>query len=71
MNLMCPVCGSKNLTKYITDELDAIVGGKFAFEADPVKAAQMMISHMDKKREALKLSPVMYAGKAKKEKVAV
>lgn len=51
-----PVLGSEKLTNYITSELEDITGGKFAFEADPVKAAQMMINHIDKKRAALKLS---------------
>ncbi|MBL7091945.1 MAG: anaerobic carbon-monoxide dehydrogenase catalytic subunit [Candidatus Omnitrophica bacterium] len=55
-----PVLGSENLTNYITNELENVVGGKFAFEADPIRAAQMMIKHIDKKREALKLPPLMY-----------
>jgi carbon-monoxide dehydrogenase catalytic subunit len=37
-----------------------MVGAKFAFEADPIKAAHLMIEHMDKKRKALKLKPMMY-----------
>ncbi len=55
-----PVLGSKNVTDYICNELEDIVGGKFAFEEDPTKAAHLMIEHIDKKREALKLSPLMY-----------
>ncbi len=58
-----PVLGSENVTNYITNELENVVGGKFAFEADPLKAAQMMIRHIDKKRAALKLAPVMYQKK--------
>lgn len=54
-----PVLGSKNVTDYICNGLESVVGGKFAFEEDPIKAAHMMISHIDKKREALKLrSPI-------------
>ena len=56
-----PVLGSENLTNYITNELENIIGGKFAFEVDPIKAAHMMIEHIDKKRQALKLKPRMYA----------
>ncbi len=56
-----PILGSENLTNYITSELEGIIGGKFAFEADPIKAARMMIEHIDKKRQALKLAPPMYA----------
>jgi carbon-monoxide dehydrogenase catalytic subunit len=55
-----PVTGSENVTRFITDDLEKIVGGKFAFEIDPVKAAHMMIRHIDLKRKALKLTPVMY-----------
>ena len=54
-----PVLGSKNVTDYICNELGDIVGGKFAFEEDPIKAAHMMIGHIDKKRKQLKLKPVM------------
>jgi carbon-monoxide dehydrogenase catalytic subunit len=56
-----PVMGSKNLYKYLTDEMEQEIGGKWAFELDPVKAAQKMIEHIDKKRAALKLKPMMYA----------
>ena len=55
------VLGSPNLTKFLTEELEDIVGGKFSFEGDPVKAAHLMMAHMDKKRAALKLRPLMYA----------
>ncbi|MGQ9615693.1 MAG: anaerobic carbon-monoxide dehydrogenase catalytic subunit [Spirochaetota bacterium] len=55
-----PMMGSKNLNRYLTEELEAEVGGKWAWELDPVKAAHMMINHIDKKRKALKLRPLMY-----------
>ena len=54
------VLGSPELTKFLTEELETIVGGKFSFESDPVKAARGMIEHMNKKREALKLRPMLY-----------
>ncbi|MFC1699732.1 anaerobic carbon-monoxide dehydrogenase catalytic subunit [Candidatus Omnitrophota bacterium] len=55
-----PVIGSENVTNYITNGLEKVVGGKFAFEEDPVKAARMMIAHIDQKRAALKLAPMMH-----------
>jgi carbon-monoxide dehydrogenase catalytic subunit len=55
-----PVMGSKNLFNYITDEIEKEVGGKWAFEADPVEAAHKMIKHIDKKRQELKLKPMIY-----------
>jgi len=36
------------------------VGGKFALESDPIKGTHLMIDHIDKKRESLRLKPMMY-----------
>jgi carbon-monoxide dehydrogenase catalytic subunit len=55
-----PMMGSKNLYKYLTEEIEQEVGGKWGFEEDPIKAAHMMLDHIDKKRKALKLRPLMY-----------
>ena len=52
--------GSKNLTDYLTKDLEGIVGGRFEFCDDPIKMAKLMIAHIDKKREALKLKPALY-----------
>ncbi len=59
------VLGAPELHKYVVDELEDIVGAHFDFEADPIKAAHMMIDHIDRKREALKLAPMMYPEAAK------
>jgi carbon-monoxide dehydrogenase catalytic subunit len=48
-----PVLGAPNLTRYLTDEIERDVGGKWAFERDPIKAAGMMIEHIESKRDAL------------------
>ena len=55
--------GSKNVTKFVTEEIEGITGGKWAFEEDPIKAAHIIIEHLDKKRNALKLKPMMYQPK--------
>jgi carbon-monoxide dehydrogenase catalytic subunit len=55
-----PVQGSKVVTEFVTEGMEQYFGGKFAFEADPVKAARMMMDHIDVKRAALKLPPPMY-----------
>ena len=47
--------GSPHLTNYLTQELEQIVGGRFEFCDDPIKMAELMIAHIDKKRAALKL----------------
>jgi carbon-monoxide dehydrogenase catalytic subunit len=54
------ILGSEALTKYVTEDIEDQLGGRFAFESDPIKAAQIMIDHLDRKREALKLRPMMY-----------
>jgi len=56
-----PMMGSDNVRRYLTEEIEQEVGGKWAFEVDPIEAAHMMLRHIDKKRKALKLKPVMYA----------
>jgi carbon-monoxide dehydrogenase catalytic subunit len=48
-----PITGAPNLTRYITDEIEKDFGGKWAFEKDPIKAAGMMIKHIEAKRDAL------------------
>lgn len=54
------VLGSKIVTDHITKEMENISGGKWAFEDNPIKAAHLMIDHIDKKRAALKLQPMKY-----------
>lgn len=56
-----PVTASERLTRFLTEEIEELVGGKFAFEPDPIKAAHLMIEHIDRKRHALKLRAPMYA----------
>jgi carbon-monoxide dehydrogenase catalytic subunit len=56
-----PIEGSEKLTRYVTDDIERDVGGKFAFESDPIKSAHLMIEHINAKRTALKLREVMYA----------
>ncbi|MBM3788716.1 MAG: anaerobic carbon-monoxide dehydrogenase catalytic subunit [Acidobacteria bacterium] len=55
-----PVLGSPNVHRYITKDLEEIVGGRFFFESDPVKTAATIIEHLDRKRADLKLAPPMY-----------
>lgn len=47
------ITGSENLTNYLTEDVEEIFGGKFAFEADPVKAADAIMEHIEKRRKAL------------------
>ena len=54
-----PVMGAKNLVDYICGGIEEEFGARFAFEADPIKAAHLMIDHINKKRAALKLQPML------------
>ena len=55
-----PVAGSQAVYDYLTSEMEKDVGATWAFERDPVAAAQLMIERINKKRDALKLRPMMY-----------
>ncbi len=45
--------GSENVNKLLTEGLEDIVGGKFAWISDPMEAAGKMLEHIEKKRDAL------------------
>jgi len=62
-----PVVGAPALHKYLTEEIEEEVGGKWAFEMDPIETAHMMLRHIDKKRKALKLKPMIYPQALKPE----
>jgi carbon-monoxide dehydrogenase catalytic subunit len=55
-----PILGAPQLTEFLCGGIEKLFGGKFAFEGDPVKAARMMIDHIDAKRAALHLAGPMY-----------
>ncbi|MFH1153385.1 MAG: anaerobic carbon-monoxide dehydrogenase catalytic subunit [Pseudomonadota bacterium] len=48
-----PTFGAPVFHDYISKELEAIYGGKWDVEPDPIKHAHLMIAHIDKKRKAL------------------
>lgn len=48
--------GSENVTRLLCEEMEEITGGKFEWEPDPVIAAQKIIAHIEKKRDALNIN---------------
>jgi len=48
-----PTLGSDEVTKFLFENSEDMYGGMWAFEPDPIKAAHLMIEHIDKKRKAL------------------
>ena len=48
-----PTLGSKEVTDFLFQDSEKMYGGMWAFEPDPIRAAHLMIEHIDKKRKAL------------------
>ena len=48
-----PVFGSPNVTKYLTEDIEAEVGGKWAFGLSASEMAAAMLDHINSKRAAL------------------
>jgi carbon-monoxide dehydrogenase catalytic subunit len=48
-----PTTGSKEVTDFLFKDMEEMLGGMWAFEPDPIRAAHLMIAHIDKKRKAL------------------
>ncbi|MEE8418571.1 MAG: anaerobic carbon-monoxide dehydrogenase catalytic subunit [Dehalococcoidales bacterium] len=48
-----PTLGSKEVTDYLFNKMEGLYGGKWDFEVDPLKMAEMAIKHIDEKRKAL------------------
>jgi carbon-monoxide dehydrogenase catalytic subunit len=69
-----PVEGSKAVVELLTKGFEKVFGANWAFEPDPVKAARLMLDHIDRKRADLGLPgplyPVPYPPKTSQEPVA-
>ena len=48
-----PVTGGPELAKFLTEDVEKITGGKVAIGDDPVKVAEDIEAHINKKRKAL------------------
>ena len=54
------VQGSPKVQELLTKTFEKYFGATWAFEEDPIKAARMMIDHIDRKRADLGLPPPMF-----------
>ena len=52
-NEMLPIHGSQNVSDYLLNGIEKDMGGKWVLEADPVKAADIILAHIESKRDAL------------------
>jgi carbon-monoxide dehydrogenase catalytic subunit len=50
-----PIMGSEGMKDLLFQRMEETLKGKWALEQDPIKGAQLMIEHIDKKRKALGL----------------
>jgi len=70
-----PTLGSPDFTNYLFKDMENLYGGKWAFEPDAVKAAHLMIEHIDKKRKDLGIDKarerVLYDMQMRREMEAV
>jgi carbon-monoxide dehydrogenase catalytic subunit len=48
-----PVLGGPAVTQLLTDGAEGVIGAKFAVEPDPEKASELILQHIQTKREAL------------------
>ncbi len=48
-----PIMEDSNVMKYLTQDIAEELGGRWALENDPVKAAELMHAHIEAKRDAL------------------
>ncbi len=47
------IFGSRAVTKLLSEDLEGILGARFAVEPDPKKAADLIVSHIERKRRDL------------------
>jgi len=55
---LLPVSGSEKTSNYLFDGIEKDFGGRWAVESDPLKAAEMMLGHIEGKRDALGINKV-------------
>ena len=48
-----PTLGSEEVSNFLFRDFEELYGGMWAFEPDPIKAARLMIRHIDNKRKEL------------------
>jgi carbon-monoxide dehydrogenase catalytic subunit len=60
VNPALPIQGSEYVEELLTKTFEKHFGATWAFEEDPIKAAHLMIDHIDRKRGDLGLPPPMY-----------
>jgi len=50
---LLPIQGSENVSNYLFSEIEKDMGGRWAVESDPVRVAEIILQHIESKRDAL------------------
>ena len=48
-----PILGSEKVSNYLFEEIEKDMGGRWTVESEPLKAAELMLEHIESKRDAL------------------
>ncbi len=48
-----PIAGSPSVSEYLFRGIEKDLGGRWAIESDPIKAADLILAHLESKRDAL------------------
>ena len=48
-----PIAGSEKVSEYLYGGIEKDLGGRWAIESDPIKAAELILEHIESKRDAL------------------
>ena len=48
-----PISGSEKVSKYLFEEIEKDMGGRWTVESEPLKAAELMLEHIESARDAL------------------
>jgi carbon-monoxide dehydrogenase catalytic subunit len=54
------IAGSRVVRKYLEEDVERETGGKFLFTEDVGEAVESILAHLETKRRALKLAPMLY-----------
>jgi len=53
---LLPVLGAENVSDYLFNGIEKDLGGRWLLESDPVVAAEIMLKHIESKRDALSIN---------------
>jgi carbon-monoxide dehydrogenase catalytic subunit len=55
---MLPISGSQNVSEYLCNGIENDFGGRWTLESDPMKTVELILEHIESKRDALGINKV-------------